>query len=217
MFSLTRVFIIAASPIVRAGLESLLAGDARFRVVGSATELGAALEVAQEATEDELPNVLLVDAERHVENMLNALSSIIGEEGGGNNNPPAIVLLVPDAAQNDLIIDALRLGVHSVLPTTATEAEILAAIEATAAGLVVLQKESLDAMLALLVQPPHSSSLRLSPLDEDTSRSSDAEALTPREVEVLGMLAEGFGNKMIAFRLGISEHTVKFHVASVFG
>jgi DNA-binding NarL/FixJ family response regulator len=42
-----------------------------------------------------------------------------------------------------------------------------------------------------------------------------AEPLTPREIEVLSMLAEGAGNKMIARRLGISEHTVKFHVGSI--
>jgi DNA-binding NarL/FixJ family response regulator len=40
--------------------------------------------------------------------------------------------------------------------------------------------------------------------------------LTPREIEVLGMIAEGLGNKIIAARLGISEHTVKFHIASIF-
>jgi DNA-binding CsgD family transcriptional regulator len=41
-------------------------------------------------------------------------------------------------------------------------------------------------------------------------------ALTPREIEVLGMLAEGLGNKSVARRLSISEHTVKFHVSSIF-
>jgi two-component system, NarL family, response regulator YdfI len=46
---------------------------------------------------------------------------------------------------------------------------------------------------------------------------SPAPALTPREIEVLGMLAEGLGNKVIATRLGISDHTVKTHVAAVFG
>ena len=43
------------------------------------------------------------------------------------------------------------------------------------------------------------------------------DALTNREIEVLGMIAEGLGNKTIAYRLGISEHTVKFHIASIFG
>jgi DNA-binding CsgD family transcriptional regulator len=41
------------------------------------------------------------------------------------------------------------------------------------------------------------------------------QALTPREIEVLAMLADGVGNKTIAWRLGISEHTVKFHVGSI--
>jgi DNA-binding NarL/FixJ family response regulator len=47
--------------------------------------------------------------------------------------------------------------------------------------------------------------------------ASLAEPLTPREAEVLGMLAEGHSNKSIAHRLGISEHTVKFHVTSIMG
>jgi DNA-binding NarL/FixJ family response regulator len=44
-----------------------------------------------------------------------------------------------------------------------------------------------------------------------------APGLTPREIEVLAMLAEGLGNKVIAARLGISDHTVKTHVAAIFG
>ena len=46
--------------------------------------------------------------------------------------------------------------------------------------------------------------------------ATPVQALTPREIEVLGMLAEGLGNKAIAKRLIISEHTVKFHVSSIF-
>ncbi|OLE69659.1 MAG: hypothetical protein AUI36_04615 [Cyanobacteria bacterium 13_1_40CM_2_61_4] len=42
------------------------------------------------------------------------------------------------------------------------------------------------------------------------------QVLTPREIEVLRMLGEGLGNKMVADRLGISEHTVKFHISSIF-
>ena len=75
----------------------------------------------------------------------------------------------------------------------------MAAIEAAAAGFVVLQPSDLD---GLLVNP---------------QPASLAEPLTPREVEVLGMLAEGQSNKAIAHRLGISEHTVKFHVTSIMG
>nr|WP_277922584.1 response regulator transcription factor [Coleofasciculus sp. FACHB-1120] len=59
----------------------------------------------------------------------------------------------------------------------------------------------------------------LLPLKESSARrlpASPIQALTPREIEVLGMLALGMGNKNIAKHLSISEHTVKFHVSSIF-
>jgi DNA-binding NarL/FixJ family response regulator len=51
----------------------------------------------------------------------------------------------------------------------------------------------------------------------DRERSPAPESLTPREIEVLGLLVEGLSNKMIAARLGISDQTVKFHVAAICG
>jgi DNA-binding NarL/FixJ family response regulator len=82
-------------------------------------------------------------------------------------------------------------------------AQIAAAIEAAFSGLVVLHPSEVES----LVQSQRGNEI------------PDAlpEALTPREIEVLRLLAEGLGNKEIAARLGISEHTVKFHVASVMG
>jgi two-component system, NarL family, response regulator YdfI len=80
----------------------------------------------------------------------------------------------------------------------------VAAIETAAAGFVVLHPDTVDALL-----PAASSAPRTLPgLPQQT--------LTPREIEVLGMIAEGMGNKEIAWRLGISEHTVKFHISSIF-
>ena len=76
-------------------------------------------------------------------------------------------------------------------------------MQAAAAGLIVLHHESTAAILPLL-----SAAARPIP-------TAGGETLTPREIEVLGMLAEGEGNKQIARRLGISEHTVKFHVGSI--
>jgi DNA-binding NarL/FixJ family response regulator len=70
-------------------------------------------------------------------------------------------------------------------------------VEAAAAGLVVLQAEDIETVLAAPRQ------------------ARTTESLSPRESEVLGMLAEGASNKAIAYRLGISEHTVKFHVTSI--
>lgn len=63
---------------------------------------------------------------------------------------------------------------------------------------------------------PDSAEALASPAAERAGATVDHQPLTPREIEILGMMAEGLGNKVIAARLGISTHTVKFHVASIF-
>lgn len=90
----------------------------------------------------------------------------------------------------------LRDGVRAVLPREASEQEIVAAVEAVAAGLIAVHPQFIEALQARPVMEL-------------------AEPLTPRESEVLRLLAEGVANKEIAWRLSISEHTVKFHVASL--
>jgi NarL family two-component system response regulator YdfI len=93
--------------------------------------------------------------------------------------------------------------VQGILPTDANADEILEAIQAAAIGLTVIHPDLLDALLGLLPSP------RSLPIEPD-------QPLTSREIEVLKMLAEGLGNKAIARRLKISEHTVKFHIGSIF-
>jgi NarL family two-component system response regulator YdfI len=112
---------------------------------------------------------------------------------------PPVVLLVsrPDAAW---ITGALRAGVRAVLPRESSN--LAAAIAAVGAGYVVLHPDAAESVVP-------ASNGTLTPL-------RSAQALTPREIEVLRMMAEGLANKAIAARLHISEHTVKFHVGSIF-
>jgi DNA-binding NarL/FixJ family response regulator len=105
-----------------------------------------------------------------------------------------VVALVPDLAEAGTL---LRAGVRAVLPHEADGRELSAAVEAAAAGLVAVHAGAANA-LAVPARAP-----------------LDGVSLTPREVEVLRLLADGEGNKQIAYRLGITEHTVKFHVASI--
>jgi len=109
---------------------------------------------------------------------------------------PAVVLLVADP-QPATMLDALRSGARAVLWRDSTPNQIVAAVEAVAAGLVVVHPEDLEPWLG------HPRAIELT------------EPLSSRELEVLGMIAEGLANKVIAHRLGISEHTVKFHVTSI--
>jgi DNA-binding NarL/FixJ family response regulator len=106
---------------------------------------------------------------------------------------------------SEAIAEALRAGIKAVIPSNLPGPEIVKAIEAAAAGLVVLDGPSIEMLLRVPSNVSISGAERL------------VEPLTPREIEVLQLLAAGLGNKEIASRLGISDHTVKFHVASVMG
>jgi two-component system, NarL family, response regulator YdfI len=189
----TRILIAATNQIVRAGLEALVREQPSLRLTGSV--VGTATLARQ--VEDLQPDVLLLEADVHDD------ETVLAGLGLDATHLPAIVLLtdVPHSAR--LTNEILRAGVRAMLPRETTAAEIVAAIEAAAAGLFVLHQETVDAVLR----------------DEPQERAHVAtllQPLSPREVEVLGMLAEGLGNKTIAWRLGISEHTVKFHVGSIF-
>lgn len=107
-------------------------------------------------------------------------------------------------------------GVRAILPRNVTRAELIAAIEAVAAGLFVFHPAEADLLPAL---HPRGSDAGASPspgLSTVPSLNGElVEQLTRREIEVLQLLAGGLGNKEIASRLNISEHTAKFHVASI--
>ena len=115
---------------------------------------------------------------------------------GSHETGPPIVLLT-DSAFATSTSDLLRQGVRAVLPNDASPAQIIAAVFAAAAGLAVVPAEDAHAFVP------------------DARDGVDAEPLTPRETQVLEMLAEGLSNKEIAGRLGISDHTAKFHVNSI--
>ena len=106
---------------------------------------------------------------------------------------PAIEI-VHDASEADVVVGAQR-----TFSLDVTADQIVAAVHAAAAG--------------LLVMPAGEGVSFQSPMHEPTQET--VEPLTPREMDVLEMLAEGLSNKMIAHRLSISDHTAKFHVNSI--
>jgi DNA-binding NarL/FixJ family response regulator len=114
---------------------------------------------------------------------------------------PAIVMLIANRARSELR-HTLQAGVHAILLADSTPREIFSALEAAAAGLAVISPEVLDSLLPA----PREAVPDYLPLGEP---------LTARESEILSLLADGAGNKEIASKLRISEHTVKFHVSSI--
>jgi DNA-binding NarL/FixJ family response regulator len=181
------VLVEAASPDLQAELAELVRDHPRFRLIEDSYATSAS-EGRQQ------PDVVLMAAEAQGDAAL--------EASGWSAAGVPIVLLVHHPS--GWISEARPAGVRAVLPRNSSAAEIIAAIEAVAAGLFVFHPADVDAVPAARPR-------------ESESGAVLAEPLTPREIEVLRWLAEGLGNKEIAARLNISEHTAKFHVASIMG
>jgi len=191
------VFIVAASPLARARLENLLASR-QVEIAGSV----ANLDELDGRIDDALVDVILVDSTGETfEPFLDTLNA------SGLASDFSTVLLTEPAALASAS-SALRMGVRAVLPNDVSSDQLAAALQAAATGLHVLHPAQVPASV---INGSASTLARSRSLDEL------AEPLTPRESEVLQMLASGLGNKEIAAKLRISDHTVKFHVASILG
>ena len=175
--------------MVRTGLGAVLAKAPNLQVVGSFS-----IDTLLARIEDLQPDVVLLDLE-------SAADESLPLEIKDAPLSLAIVVLT-DNTEVSWSAEALRSGVRAILPRDATSEEIRAAIQAAAMGLVVLHSAAFDALL--------------SPIPERSELDPADQILTPREIEVLRMIAAGLGNKEIASELTISEHTVKFHISSIF-
>jgi DNA-binding NarL/FixJ family response regulator len=182
------VIVVAAYPSVRAGLQAMVRGELDITVLGARSGAGD-----EDTPDTESPEALLVDV-----------------EASRRDLPVRLATRYPDAAQV-LLLDGPGAYVPpeddaarpwAALLKDAGSDEILAALRAVTRGLVVL-----DPTIARLATARTPAALRFG---DDLE-----ESLTEREHEVLHLLALGLPNKSIASRLGISEHTAKFHVGSI--
>jgi DNA-binding NarL/FixJ family response regulator len=182
---------MAAAPAVRAGLAALLSANPSFTVLETVGPTGVLADLSDTVEAD----VVLIALEPG-----EPLPVPIALSPDRVGREPAVVIIADESTEG-WASRALRAGARGALPRTATGEQIAAAVAAAAAGLTVVPAES--APSAALRPALH-------------GVTTPAQSLTPREIEVIAMLAEGLGNKVIAGRLGISDHTVKSHVASIF-
>lgn len=194
------VFIVAASPLARFGLENLLLAR-QIEIAGSASHL----DDLDHRLDDAPADVILVDATGEPLELF--LGSLVAS---GLASDFSVVVLV-EPASLAASSAPFRDGVRAFLPNDVSADQLVAALQAAASGLVVLHPAQAAAQVAVNGNGFASTATRSRDLSEL------AEPLTPRESEVLQMLASGLGNKEIAAKLAISDHTVKFHVASILG
>ena len=133
------------------------------------------------------------------------VSVVVADDfANGSADRPALVLL--DLMDATAVRDAYAAGASAVLSIDASDQELVGALRALAAGLVVLPPAFAGELLGAALA-------RRSDLALDAPAPA---ALTRREADVLALLAQGHANKVIAARLGITEHTVKTHIAAVY-
>ena len=184
-----RVLLRVSSPALRAGLSALLSSDRAIKVVASPDSLDEQSEADVIITSASPASFLHISTRLSASDETDLPSSAL-QLGSGQ----AGILLLSDDPLN---VREMRhfSQVWGVLPTDASAEELIAAIHALSQGLIV-------GTPALLFESENE------PLERGP--------LTERESEVLGLLAKGLANKQIAAALEISEHTVKFHVSSIY-
>jgi DNA-binding NarL/FixJ family response regulator len=187
-----RVFLIAASAVARSALQNRLKAPS-LKIVGSAATIDALGSDLSDAQAD----VLLIDSAGEL------YESVIESLADSDLAAEIPIVLLTEALSREASTQALQAGIRAVLPNEIPIDQLVAALRAAAAGLVVLHPSEVPAFPAI---QPASQALAELP-----------EPLTRREREVLQMLAAGLANKEIAARLNISDHTAKFHVAAILG
>jgi DNA-binding NarL/FixJ family response regulator len=190
-----RVLIVADDPLARAGLAALLADQPGCLVVAQVAEDADLLS----APDVYRPQVVVWDLGwERVPTSTPAQPTGTERLAELADAGLPIVTLLPEESY---AIEAQISGARGLLTRDISAERLMAALTAVAQGLMVLDLSLVASLLGTGDQIP-------SPL---------AEELTPRELEVLRLLAEGLPNKTIAHRLSISEHTVKFHVNAIMG
>ena len=184
------VIVIAVSPVIRMGLSAMLDDNPKLTVVKGGSDIDSLTDEVMELQAD----VVLLDWNSSDFESISQSKQFIS----------ATIILLNELEDIDFGA-ILNAGVKGILPQTSTESEIIAAVEAVASGLVVLHPEIID---NLQLQ-------KTTNLQQQVGINS-IETLTPREIEILQMLTPGLSNKAIAKQLSISDHTVKFHVSSIF-
>ncbi|MBV9230631.1 MAG: response regulator transcription factor [Chloroflexi bacterium] len=181
------VFVVAPTPIAQAGLHAMLS-SAEIQVVGTATSPDALSEDILNA------DVIVMADELQLEEIGRSLTNMQGV---------ALIVLTNNDQRILPQLRALELRGWGAVPSHASAAQLQAAVVAAAQGLVTL-----PVLSAQLLDSKQS-------IAEAITLDASSESLTPREREVLELVGQGLPNKLIARRLSISEHTVKFHVSSI--
>ena len=185
-----RVLLVDDHQLVRAGVKTLLQSDPEITVVGEARNGREAVE----SVEGSAPDVVLMDLSMPEMDGVEATRGVLARR------PDVKVLVLTSFSDRQRVKDVLAAGAIGYVLKDSEPADLLAAVHAAALGHVPI-----DPRVAAALLP-----------STGGSGGSGADGLSPRETEVLRLVAQGLANKQIARALGITERTVKAHLGRVF-
>jgi DNA-binding NarL/FixJ family response regulator len=189
------VVVVDDQDMVRAGFAALLNAQDDIEVVGQAADGVAALEVCARTA----PDVVLMDVRMPELDGVEATTRLLAEPTRTR------VLMLTTFDIDDYVYAALRAGASGFLLKDATPAELVAAVRVVAAGESLLAPAVTSRLIAHFARQPTL-----------VSTPPSLTELTPREREVLVLVARGLSNTEIATRLVVAEQTVKTHVSRIF-
>ncbi|GAA4683523.1 response regulator transcription factor [Phytohabitans rumicis] len=194
-----RVLIADDQAMVRQGFGALLAAQPDLVVVGDAANGADAVTAARRLD----PDVVLMDVRMPVLDGLEATRRLVGDRPPGSERPRVLILTTFDL--DDYVYEALRAGASGFLLKDAPAADLVHAVRVVAGGDALLAPSITRRLIAEFAARPSRSRPRPTVLG----------ALTPRETEVLRLIARGLSNGEIAADLVVAEQTVKTHVGRI--
>jgi len=182
------VMLVDDHGMVREGLKYYLEVEDDIEVVGEASDGREAAELAGNLK----PDVILMDL------IMPGVDGVEGTRLCLEASPGSKIVVLTSKAEDDLVLPAFRAGALSYLLKDVSAADLAGAIRGAASGQPTLH--------------PMAASKMVQQVRVDQSETNELKRISPREMEVLRLIARGYGNKKIASELFISERTVKTHV-----
>jgi DNA-binding NarL/FixJ family response regulator len=192
-----RIVVADDHQVARAGFAAMLDTQPDFTVAGTASDGAEAVRIARELR----PDVVLMDVRMPVMDGIEATRQL---SGSGADGPRILILTTFDL--DEYVYDALRAGASGFLLKDVTAERLFEAVRVVAAGDALLAPTVTRRLIAEFAQ--------LQPRP-DAPPTAALATLTPRETQVLRLVAEGLSNPEVAARLVVTEETVKTHVSRV--
>jgi NarL family two-component system response regulator LiaR len=185
------VLLVDDHAVVRQGLCTFLELQADIEIVGEAQDGAEAVELVQE----KVPDVVLMDL------IMPKMDGIEATRAIGKTSPGTKVLVLTSFAEDDKVFPAIKAGAMGYLMKDASPNQLAEAIRAVYRGETPLHPEIAKKLMREFASP-----------ESSTLQQDD---LTPRELEVLSLIAQGMSNRQIAEHLVLSPKTVKTHVSNI--